>query len=173
MKAGQQRSTSSRRVLRRELEFRRRKREREREGRERRERQGGWIEGWEGGNELAQQIGINGDKLSWPVIDEAHRPWRQVTVACTTFSLPSPLAYPPPRYSAPVVSFYNGIRSRIYLVVPPLSIAPTTACEFTRSPTNRPVSRIRLSFETMKKSVRGAIFRSRTDTNRTMRCCYT
>lgn len=24
--------------------------------------------------ELAQQIGINGDKLSWPVIDEAHRP---------------------------------------------------------------------------------------------------
>lgn len=28
----------------------------------------------EGGNELAQQIGINGDKLSWPVIDEAHRP---------------------------------------------------------------------------------------------------
>ena len=26
------------------------------------------------GDELAQQIGINGDKLSWPVIDEAHRP---------------------------------------------------------------------------------------------------
>jgi len=37
--------------------------------------------------ELAQQIGINGDKLSWPVIDEAHRPWREVTAVCTMFSL--------------------------------------------------------------------------------------
>jgi len=37
--------------------------------------------------DLAQQIGINGDKLSWPVIDEAHRPWHEVTAACTMFSL--------------------------------------------------------------------------------------
>lgn len=44
-----------------------------------REREG-WREGGRGREEvyrvaeLAQQIGINGDKLSWPVIDEAHRP---------------------------------------------------------------------------------------------------
>lgn len=39
--------------------------------------------------ELAQQIGINRDKLSWPVIDEAHRPWHEVTAVCTMFSLAS------------------------------------------------------------------------------------